>query len=131
MPTLEFTAKVITSLANNNAETSTQTSPINAVSPKNQKVTPLILNSKEFDTIYNLLIEKIANYESSAVSGTTIENSIESVISKINSETVSVDEILENDLGQKIYTLLVLLDELSDSVPEPTMSIEFEVRIVL
>jgi len=42
---------------------------------------------------------------------------------------VTVDEILDNDLGQRIYTLLILLDELSDSIPDSGMNIEFEVTI--
>jgi len=94
------------------------------ISPQNNNGGLIRNRSKEFDALHELIIEKITNYGSPSVSGPILEKSIENVISKINPEAVSISEILENDLGKNIHTLLVLLDELSSSVPKSGTNIE-------
>jgi len=84
-------------------------------------------NIKGFEDLFNLLIEIISNNGSVPISASLIEKSIEEVISKINPETVSISEILENNLGKNIHILIVLLDELCNSVPFPNSNSDSEV----
>ncbi len=84
-------------------------------------------NIKGFEDLFNLLIEIISNNGATPISASVIEKSIEEVLSKINPETVSISEILENNLGKNIHILIVLLDELCNSVPFPSLNIDSEV----
>lgn len=99
-----------------------------ALTTSNTNNTDLIkAKTNEFDSVRDLIIEKITNSGSPSVCGTILDKSIEDVISKINPETVSVADIVENDLGRNIYTLIILLDELFSSVP---IDPESEVTII-
>jgi len=116
----------------NNVTIDTATTLLNGISintnisPQNNNGALIRNKSKEFEALHELIIEKIINYGSPSVSGPILEKSIENVISKINPEAVSISEILENDLGKNIHTLLVLLDELCGSVPKSGGNLEYE-----
>lgn len=84
----------------------------------------------DLEALHDLIIEKIVNYKSSPIQGSTVEKSIENVLSRINPETLSIVEILENELGKNIHTLLILVDELSGLMPKSGMNIESEVCLI-
>jgi len=118
---------------NTNSTIINSINPINTVNPLDimhpvnttEDVTMLTMK-EEFEGLHNLLIEKIVYNKSPSASGLGLEKSIENVISKINPETMSISEILENDLGKNIHTLLVLINELSGSTQRTGMNIESE-----